>query len=596
MRPVALVVLAFLLAGCVQVQVADPNAGTDTAQEPVRTPRLSIDADPTFSRIRQPVHFAVRAAGLASDDALASARWTFGDGTTGTGLEAEHAYARPGSYQVTVRATTVRGAVATAAEGIEVLNLGSVAAAAPTGPPADVESPVLAAHVTGSRVRFSFQANYTPELVHWSFGDGATSNLPSPEHTYVAKGTYNVTLRAMVSAGVVEAWLPVEITQVTQKPRVVVGLSDSGINPYHEVYYRPAATAHPCTYVAGYTDCSIPALNLSVGPDLGSYGERFTRDRAVWASVKPMTWYWIPRTTFIAVHCPEPYTGDARDLEEYANPICILDDTQTHGTQTTSSVLTEVPDALLVFNEGSDSSYLAEAPVAIDIESNSWGSLAPLYGGLVMGPTGQQVCHDSIESPTSLKFRSAGNNGPVPNLGDCWRNGYRTYSVSGGYPDGSHGQLSGSTPDFASYWCRPVAQPATVDSWEDACGTSFAAPTAAGAAAATLLELRRLLDFVGGSSTTEVAPGVTHEAFLDALASVATYEPEPRDGFPEGSVVGPATSTTPWFWWGWGWLDAQVVPQALGCVTGTLCPDNKSPEAWAFNDARRSFAADGDPM
>lgn len=593
-------VLAILLSGCIQVQVGtqgQPPAAAGSSAPPQST--ATFTWSPKEPEAGQVVTFTARVSSAQAGDSIRAVHWDFGDGGTDRGMNAVHVFAA-GSYAVRL---TVDTALSGRLTSSQPLTLVGASAAAPTndasvqGPAVNYAAPTILADVNGSHVRFSFSTDYVPELVYWSFGDGATSNRSSPEHTYLAQGTFHVRLRTMVDASVLEATLALDILGVTLRPRVVVGVSDSGINPYHEIYYRPQATAHPCTYVGGYTDCSIPALNLSVGPEFGSYAARLELDRAVWSTVKPMTWYWIPQTPFIAVHCPTPYQGDVTTTgTTYSNAVCILDDTQTHGTQTTSSVLTEAPEALLVFNEGSGSAYLADSPVAIDIESNSWGSLGPLYGGLVNGPTGQQVCHDSIDAPTSLKFRSAGNNGPVPNLGDCWRNGYRTYSVSGGYPDGSHGELSGSMPDFASYWCRPVARPDATDGWRNSCGTSFAAPTAAGTAAAALLGVRLHLDYVGGSSLTEVAPGITHEAFMDAVIQAATYDPQARDGFPSGSLVGPATSTTPWVWWGWGWLDSQVASKAVACALGDACPDNKPAEAWAFNDVRRAFASDGDPL
>ncbi|MBI2516502.1 MAG: hypothetical protein HYV95_06255 [Opitutae bacterium] len=77
-------------------------------------------------------------------------------------------------------------------------------------------------------------------------------------------------------------------------PQVVATMADSGVNPYHEIYYRPDLTEHPCTYVQGY-DCSIPALPLSIGK-YATWQEAFEADRALWASVKPHQWYWIPKT------------------------------------------------------------------------------------------------------------------------------------------------------------------------------------------------------------------------------------------------------------------------------------------------------------
>src|SRR5689334_6520634 len=78
----------------------------------------------------------------------------------------------------------------------------------------------------------------------------------------------------------------------TARPSVVVALADTGVNPYHDAFYRPQNTAHPCTWVVGFKDCSIPALRLSVGRDL-SFDAAMAADKAAWASVKPHQWYWI---------------------------------------------------------------------------------------------------------------------------------------------------------------------------------------------------------------------------------------------------------------------------------------------------------------
>jgi chitodextrinase len=583
-------VLVVALSGCVQLQVG---------AAPPPAPAQDDGASATFTwtpaspRVGQVVTFKASVKSPEPGDAVASVAWSFGDGTGGSGMTVEHVFRAAGERQVRMLAETTLSGKVGAARDVTVQaaspTAASTASSAPVLPSTSglgpLEPPTIFAEVDANVVRFSYRFDALPDVVAWEFGDGATSSEATPTHTYISTGSFQVRLRLLLGTGVAENGTVVLIEEVPYQPRVVVGVTDSGINPYHEVYRRPERTVHPCLYVLGYDDCSVPALNLTVGPDDGDYRKRLDADADEWSKVKSGGWYWVPGTNLIAIHCPPG--GSTQGGR------CILDDESNHGTGTTSSVLTEAPDALIVFNDGSDSSQLAGSPVPIDIESNSWGSLAPLYGGLVNGPTGQQVCHDDIDAPTSLKFRSAGNNGPVPNLGDCWRNGYRSYSVSGGYPDGSHGEQSGSTPDFGSYWCRPVAAAETIDSWRNACGTSFAAPTAAGTAAAALLQVRRALGHDGPSTTAEVAPGITHEAFMEAIIMAATYEPAARPGFPSGGLGGPATSQAPWVWWGWGWLDAQMAAQAADCALGLPCPDNKPAEAWAFNEARRSFASDG---
>ena len=590
-RVLAAWVLLVALSGCVQLQVG--SAPPPAAPAPDDGASATFSWSPTAPRAGQAVTFKASVKSPEAGDAVSSVKWSFGDGTGGSGMTVQHVFKAAGEHQVRLVAETKLSGKVGASRDLTVQASSSNAVSGPSSAPVvpstsglgSLKPPTIFTEVDANVVRFSYDFGALPDVVGWEFGDGSTSSEPAPNHTYFSKGTFQVRLRLLLGTGLAENGTLVLIEEVPYQPRVVVGVTDTGINPYHEAYYRPERTVHPCTYVLGYDDCSVEALNLTVGPGGGDYRQRLDVDSEEWSKVKPGGWYWVPGTNLIAIHCPPGGTTQGGK--------CILDDESNHGTGTTSSVLTEAPDALIVFNDGSDSSQLAGSPVPIDIESNSWGSLAPLYGGLVNGPTGQQVCNDDISAPTSLKFRSAGNNGPVPNMGDCWRNGYRAYSVSGGYPDGSHGEQSGSTPDFASYWCRPVAAAETLDGWRDACGTSFAAPTAAGTAAAALLQVRLALGHDGASTTAEVAPGITHEAFMDAVIMAATYEPEERAGFPSSGLGGPATSQTPWVWWGWGWLDRQVASQAADCALGLPCPDNKPAEAWAFNDARRSFASDG---
>lgn len=577
------ILVALALAGC--SGPADPASADD---HPLRGSDFTWS--PTFPELGDVVTFDAAPRSSIDGDELERITWSI-EGSAADGWHPEYTFSAPGEHDVAMTVNSTEGGEYTVTKTVSVL--------APAGTDADDPgTPTIHVVTDGLEASFAFTWGATADQVYWDLGDGTESNDLKPVHRYVA-GTYDVTLRVAGGEHVREASTRVTVAPATDAdgallagsdvaPRVVVGVTDSGINPYHEVYYRQNLTAHPCTYVEGYDDCDVPALHLTVGPGGGSYQERLEADGAQWDKVGAGKWFWIPRTNLIAVHCPDGGSSQGG--------LCILDDESSHGTGTTSNVLTEAPDALLVFNEGSSSAQLAQAPVPLDIESNSWGSLAPLYAGFVNGPTGTQVCHDSIDDPASIKFRSAGNNGPVPNMGDCWRNGHRAYSVSGGYPDGTHGTMSGSAPDFASYWCRPVASVGSVDGWGSSCGTSFAAPTAAGTAAAALLEIRREMGYTGPSTTDEVAPGLSHEAFIDAVIWGATYDPEPRDGFPNGDVTGAVTGLTPWYWWGWGWLDAQVTDQIVDCAMGRECPDTKSAEAWAFNDVRRSFASDGQAL
>lgn len=63
-------------------------------------PTVTVDGPPT-TVVRSPVRFVARVA----DPANAPLTWDFGDGASGSGRRVDHAYATPGTYAVTTRAT-----------------------------------------------------------------------------------------------------------------------------------------------------------------------------------------------------------------------------------------------------------------------------------------------------------------------------------------------------------------------------------------------------------------------------------------------------------------------------------------------------------
>src|SRR5687767_1640875 len=209
-----------------------------------------------------------------------------------------------------------------------------------------------------------------------------------------------------------------QAARAAASPHVVVAVADTGVNPYHEVYYRPENTAHPCTWVAGFDDCSIPALHLSIGRH-EDVTQALHADREVWASVVPGQWYWIPKTNIIGAVCDQPHSSKT-DAAGQPAVTCILDE-DGHGTSTTSSVLSEAPDALLLVHEGdAGAEDLATAPVLPDIQSHSWSLPVPLpsHAAHPFVPGTNDMCNQWHDSET-LYFVAAGNEAPFPTLADC---------------------------------------------------------------------------------------------------------------------------------------------------------------------------------
>jgi PKD repeat protein len=108
--------------------------------------------------------------------------WDLGDGTSGSGATINHAYASAGTYTAMVTATNTAGQ--------EV--------ATTTATVYDLVADFTASPVSGVvplTVTFANQSTDATSYL-WDFGDGATSTLEHPAHTYTQTGNYTVTLTA----------------------------------------------------------------------------------------------------------------------------------------------------------------------------------------------------------------------------------------------------------------------------------------------------------------------------------------------------------------------------------------------------------------
>jgi len=110
--------------------------------------------------------------------------WTFGDGEQSSEWEPPHTYAAAGQYTVTLIVTNT---------------IGSDQASAPA-----VVDPLPAAafHWTAADLVVTFgNDSQDADAFLWAFGDGMTSTLPAPTHTYPISNSYLVTLTAYNGCG-----------------------------------------------------------------------------------------------------------------------------------------------------------------------------------------------------------------------------------------------------------------------------------------------------------------------------------------------------------------------------------------------------------
>ncbi len=128
--------------------------------------------------------------------------WRFGDGGFSGAQNATHTYSLPGSYVVRFWSNDSLGVAGTAFLVLTVYPaLSVVASASRTITDANTSLTFNAVTQGGSGIT----------AYSWRFGDGLSSSLQSPSHSYVAPGTYNAVVYANDSSGG-SAMSPVSVT------------------------------------------------------------------------------------------------------------------------------------------------------------------------------------------------------------------------------------------------------------------------------------------------------------------------------------------------------------------------------------------------
>jgi len=149
------------------------------------TPRAAFTANVTEGNAPLAVQFTDTSGGN-----VAAWAWDFGDGNTSLVQHPTHTYTSAGNYSVTLNASNACGSSISAPTTITVL-----------------ESPRAAftTNVTEGNaplaVRFADISTGNVTAWSWNFGDGNTSTVQSPTHTYEAAGTYTVILNASNTYG-----------------------------------------------------------------------------------------------------------------------------------------------------------------------------------------------------------------------------------------------------------------------------------------------------------------------------------------------------------------------------------------------------------
>ena len=154
--------------------------------------------------------------------ATATYSWSWGDGTpAGTGKTATHTYAAAGTRNVILTVTDAGGS-STRTQAVTVSSLNQ---------PPTANFTFSCAGLTCSFTSTSSDPDGSIAAYSWTFGDGATSTLPTPSHTYATGDSYMVTLTVTDNQNATSAPTskPVTVTAANQAPTANFTFSCAGL-------------------------------------------------------------------------------------------------------------------------------------------------------------------------------------------------------------------------------------------------------------------------------------------------------------------------------------------------------------------------------
>lgn len=321
------------------------------------------------------------------------------------------------------------------------------------------------------------------------------------------------------------------------KPFVVIALTDTGINPYHQDFRAPEFVHHPSKYVEGYP-AGAEQLDVSFDvADQAGYQAAVDADQEVWDGVETRKLYWFPGTRIIGGYS---YAADG--------PNRILDD-NGHGTGTSSVSAGRWygsnPNALIVMVESLGDgplNWAAQQPW-IDIVTNSWGpSLAGFSTGNVTETRnatrrGQSILFSSgngnrntnstevwgpvqgvtgVGDPCDCKLPNSNLTLASHNKGPSWILSVGAASPVNGQSHWWHG-IPPDVSSFGSKWRAAGHLGVTREDNRDFGGTSNASPVTAGVLSAVIERARVVLGDTAagqkaGAVVAQAAAGVTPPA------------------------------------------------------------------------------------
>ncbi|MEW6053884.1 MAG: PKD domain-containing protein [Nitrospirota bacterium] len=218
-------------AGCISNEKPFTVIGTLPA------PVANFTASPTSGTAPLTVNFTDTSTGSPTSWA-----WAFGDGGSSTLQNPSHTYNNPGTYTVSLTATNANGSDTETKIGYITVSSPAAPVANFTGSPTTGTAPLT--------VNFTDTSTGSPTSWAWAFGDGGSSTLRNPSHTYNNPGTYTVSLTATNANGsntlTRTNYITVQAPQTCPNPPLITLLNPTSgkVNQTITIYGRSFASPY----------------------------------------------------------------------------------------------------------------------------------------------------------------------------------------------------------------------------------------------------------------------------------------------------------------------------------------------------------------
>lgn len=155
--------------------------------------------------------------------------WNFGDGNTSTEINPVHTYTDTGSYDVTLVVFSENGCTDT------ITKPGYI----------QIRRPAITLNDLPQQgcIPFAISPTATIESTEpvtnylWDFGDGTTSDLPKPAHTYTVAGVYTVSLIITTTTGCSDTVSMPEAVRVGEKPKASFSVDLIDVCAFQDIHF-----------------------------------------------------------------------------------------------------------------------------------------------------------------------------------------------------------------------------------------------------------------------------------------------------------------------------------------------------------------------